>query len=90
MSAGILTGCTAPHGESPLGTEGLAPGTIQQVGNLETRSPNPSPATDGLADPRANHFVWFPHLERKKKEIKSDLPPRDSGWFLFCFFAKSN
>jgi hypothetical protein len=45
---------------------------------------------DGLADPRANHFVWFPPLEKKQKqkigrergrEIKSDPPLRGSGGF---------
>lgn len=78
------------HGVSSLGMDGLAPRTTLQVENLETRSPNPSPATDGLADPRANHFVWFSYLEGKKGKIKSDLPLRDSGWFLFCFSVKSN
>lgn len=62
----------------------MAPETVQQVGSLETRTSNPSPAPHGLADPRANRFVWFPRLERKKiEEIKSDLPLR--GWGGFCF-----
>lgn len=55
-----VTGCAVPRS--------VAPETPQQVGNPEARGSSPRPAAEELADPRANHFVWFPHLERKKSK----------------------
>lgn len=72
MSVGIVT--SAQHPEAcPQGGQKDKPQGRSAFGSLETRASSPSPATDGLADPRAKHFVWYPRLEGKTERERDKI-----------------